>query len=155
MASLPVGLWEGSVITKGNIEYLRRTRKLPSEELVEARAPGLESMMKPRPIERVVFGTHFIVGFGLPRNFFLLQFLVFYGFQVHHLGPNSILNLTCFATLCEAYLGFLPFPSFFLHRFHFCAQMHRDVSYSCGGVLTGRPTTFEDEVEGVLQAVAT
>ncbi|KAE8803464.1 hypothetical protein D1007_20693 [Hordeum vulgare] len=50
---------------------------------------------------------------------------------MHHLGPNSVLYFTCFATLCKAYLGFLPFPSFF-RFFQFRAQAHDNMLYSCG-----------------------
>ncbi|KAE8812778.1 hypothetical protein D1007_10106 [Hordeum vulgare] len=88
-------------------------------------------MPKLRVGERVVFGTHFLVGFGLPVSRFVGQFLEFYGFKMHDLGPNSVLYLPCFATLCEGYLGFWPFPSLFRLFFHFRAAMHDDVAYSC------------------------
>ena len=32
----------------------------------------------------------------------------FYGLQLHHLGANSITLISCFVTLCEAYLGIWP-----------------------------------------------
>ncbi|KAE8792794.1 hypothetical protein D1007_32664 [Hordeum vulgare] len=51
--------------------------------------------------ERVVSGTHFVVGIGLPASRFLRQILDFFGLQMHHVGPNSVLYLTCLATLCE------------------------------------------------------
>ncbi|KAE8789767.1 hypothetical protein D1007_35979 [Hordeum vulgare] len=127
--------WEGSVITEAHIDYLRQTGKLSSEELVEARAPGEEIVQEPRPGGRLIFGTHFLVGFGLPGSIFLRQFLELYGLEMHHLGPNCVLYLACFATLCEAYLGFLPFPSFCRHLFHLCAQTHHHGPYSCGGVV--------------------
>ncbi|KAE8792675.1 hypothetical protein D1007_32789 [Hordeum vulgare] len=100
--------------------------------------PREEIVQEPCPCERIVFGTHFLVDFELPGSILLQQFLEFYGIQMHHLGPNSILYLTCFATLCEAYLGFLPFSSFFYHLFHFRAQTHRHGSYSCGRVVVYR-----------------
>ncbi|KAE8786818.1 hypothetical protein D1007_39273 [Hordeum vulgare] len=106
MAPLPSDSREGSRITEVHIEYLQRTRKLPSKELVEARVPGEEIVLEPRPGERVLFATHFLVGFELPGSIFLWQFLQFYGLEMHHLGPNSVLYLVCFVTLCESYLGF-------------------------------------------------
>ncbi|KAE8798364.1 hypothetical protein D1007_26460 [Hordeum vulgare] len=94
---------------------------LPFAELVEARAPGDQRLPEPCAGERVIFGTHFLVGFGLPGSLFLQQSIDFYTLHMHHLGPNTILCLACFSTLCEAYLGFWPFPSFFHHCFNFCA----------------------------------
>ncbi|KAE8782420.1 hypothetical protein D1007_44083 [Hordeum vulgare] len=113
MGVLPSGSWEGSVMTAGHIEHLRWTQKLSPAEVVEARAPGEERVPEPCASERVVFGTHFLAGFRLPGCILLWQFLEFYGLHTHHLGPNSVLYLGCFTTLCEAYLGFWPFPSFF------------------------------------------
>ncbi|KAE8812616.1 hypothetical protein D1007_10315 [Hordeum vulgare] len=118
---LPSGSWEGSVITEGHIEYLRRTWKLPSEEIVEARAPRGERAPEPDEGERVDFGSHLLVGFGLLASSIHRHVLDFYGLQMHHLGVNSVLYITCFVTLCEAYLGFHPFLSFFCHVFNFRA----------------------------------
>jgi hypothetical protein len=43
----------------------------------------------------------------LPMNFFVLSFF-FYGIQLWQLTPNSILHLSIFITLCEAFLGIDP-----------------------------------------------
>ncbi|KAE8810739.1 hypothetical protein D1007_12541 [Hordeum vulgare] len=138
MPKLPAGSWEGSLVTEAHIEYLRQTRELPSEVVVETRVLGGERSPKPRDGERIVLGTHFLVGFGLLMSSFLKQFLNFYGLQMHHLRVNCVLYIVCFVTLCEAYLGIRPFPSFFRHLFYFRAQMHDPVSYSCGGVVVYR-----------------
>ncbi|KAE8781138.1 hypothetical protein D1007_45641 [Hordeum vulgare] len=91
MGGLPIGSWEGSIMTDEHIAYLRRTQKLPPVEHVEARAPGNERMSEPHAGGRVMFGMHFLVGFELPMSRFLRLFLDFYGLQMHHLGPNSVL----------------------------------------------------------------
>ncbi|KAE8812407.1 hypothetical protein D1007_10524 [Hordeum vulgare] len=108
-------------MTDEHIEYLQRTRKLLSAELDKARAPDGERVPEPRVGERVVFGTQFLVVFELRRSCFPRHFLEFCGLEMHHVGPNSVMYLTCFAMPCEAYLGFSPFPSFFRHLFHFHA----------------------------------
>ncbi|KAE8819961.1 hypothetical protein D1007_02140 [Hordeum vulgare] len=117
------GSWEGFVMTDEHIAYLRRTQKILPTEHVEARKPGGERVPEPRANERIVFDTHFVVGFGLPASRFLRQFLEFYGLLMHHLEPNSVLYHACFTTLCEAYLSFWPFPSLFRLFLHFRAQM--------------------------------
>ncbi|KAE8802524.1 hypothetical protein D1007_21709 [Hordeum vulgare] len=109
MVGIPSGLWEGSIVMEEHIDYLWHKRKLPVAELVEARAPSDERVSEPRTGERV--------GFGLPASIFLRQILDLYGPRMHHLGPNSVLCLACFATLCKPYLGFWPFPAFFANFF--------------------------------------
>ncbi|KAE8799004.1 hypothetical protein D1007_25625 [Hordeum vulgare] len=110
MGAFPSGSWEGSIMTEERIEYLRWTRKLPAMELTDARVPGKERVREPRDGERIVFGMHFDVDVGMPgRSLFPWQFLDFFWLQMLHLLPNSLLYLACFATLCEAYLGFWPF----------------------------------------------
>ncbi|KAE8779037.1 hypothetical protein D1007_47991 [Hordeum vulgare] len=92
----PVSSWEGLVMTDKHIDYLQWTRKLPLAEVAGARAP------EPCTGEHVVFATHSLIGFGLPRSLFLRHFLDFYRLQMHHLGPNSVLYLVFFTTLCES-----------------------------------------------------
>ncbi|KAE8794541.1 hypothetical protein D1007_30576 [Hordeum vulgare] len=138
MPPVPAGSWKGSMTNDGHIEYLRRTRKLPSEEVVEARAPGDERVLQPRNSERVILSTYFLAGFGLRTSSFLRHFLQSYGLQMHHPRVNSVLYIACFVTLCEAYLGILPFPSFFRHFSFFRSQMHGPVDDSYSGAMIYR-----------------
>ncbi|KAE8787129.1 hypothetical protein D1007_38905 [Hordeum vulgare] len=94
-------------------------RKLPFKEVVEA-----------HDNKCVVFGSHFPVDFRIPTSSFLRHFL-----QSYHLGLNSVLYIACFVTLCKAYLGIYPFPSFFRHFFYFCSHKHGLVDYSCGDAM--------------------
>ncbi|KAE8781551.1 hypothetical protein D1007_45247 [Hordeum vulgare] len=126
MPDLPSGSWKGSNITLAHVDYLRRTRRLPAADLVDG--------------ECVVFGAHFLVGFGLPVSGFFQRFLASYGLQMHHLGVSAILYISCFVTLFEGYLGLRPFSSFFRYFFYFHAQKHKNngTPYSCGGVVVYR-----------------
>ncbi|KAE8803506.1 hypothetical protein D1007_20636 [Hordeum vulgare] len=78
-------------------------------------------MLEPRDGERVGFGMHFIVEFGLPARRFLRQFLDFFRLQMHHLGLNSMLYLAYLTTVCEEYLGLWAFLALFHLFFHFRA----------------------------------
>ncbi|KAE8791252.1 hypothetical protein D1007_34335 [Hordeum vulgare] len=75
LPKVPADLWEGSIITGAHIEYLCRTRKLPSEEVLEACTPEGELAPEPRDGERVIFSSHFLVGFELQVSLFLRFFL--------------------------------------------------------------------------------
>jgi hypothetical protein len=103
------GDWEGSRINDDHIQFLRDTRRLPSDALVEACAvPEGEITPAPKPDERIVFYNHFLRGFALPVSGFFWQFLDLYHLQPHHLSPNTIVLLSSFVTLCEGYLDILP-----------------------------------------------
>ena len=55
--------------------------------------------------------------------------------QPHHLGPNSILQLSSFVTLCEDYLGLLPFVELWRKLFYLKALRNEDKPYTCGGTV--------------------
>ncbi|KAE8800246.1 serine/threonine-protein phosphatase 7 [Hordeum vulgare] len=137
---VPFGSWEESNITPAHIDYLRRTRRLPPADLVEACVPGDELSSHPRNGECVLFGAHFLVGFALSVSGFFRRFLASYGLHMHHLGVNAILYIAYFITLCEDYLGLRPFSSFFRYFFYFRAQKHKKNGrpYSYGGVVVYR-----------------
>ena len=129
------------MVTAEDIEYLRRAQMLPTEDHVVARAPGGELVPEPEEGEYVVFAVHFSRGFGLPVSQFFRLFMDTFDLQPHHLGPNSIIQLSSFVTLCEGYLGLLPTVDlwgkmFFLKQQGATASAMSD----CGAaVVTGRP----------------
>src|SRR3954466_15350988 len=108
-AAVRSGVWDGSEIDEDMIEFLRQTRRIPSANLVKARAPPpAEVSPAPAEGERVVFRSHLTRGLGLPARRFFRSFLEFHRLQPHHLTPNSVVLLAAFATLCEGFLGVLP-----------------------------------------------
>ena len=106
MPRLPPGSWEGSEVSSEDIRWLRRSRRVGPGVII--RRAGNEQTPTPQPGERVVFIAHFERGFGLPASDFFRAFLDFYGLQPHHLSANSIMSLSAFGTLCEAYFGLWP-----------------------------------------------
>jgi hypothetical protein len=109
---------------------------LPSEERVVARAPGGEVVPEPQAGEHVVFACHFPRGFGLPVSLFFRLLLDTFDLQPHHLGPNAILYIASFVTLCEGYLGMLPFVELFRKLFYLKALKNKDEApYACGGAV--------------------
>ena len=47
-------------------------------------------------------------GLSIPACDFLWGLLFFWGVQLHHLTPDSILHIAIFVQLCEAFLGIHP-----------------------------------------------
>jgi hypothetical protein len=64
---------------------------------------------EPEPVveagEFVVFTLFLKRGLSFPTSEFLWGLLSFYRIQIHDLGPNSILQITCFVALCECFFG--------------------------------------------------
>jgi len=56
----------------------------------------------------VIFYSHVMQGFGIPTSYFFRGLLHHWGIQVHHLTPNTILHISIFVHLCEAYLEIEP-----------------------------------------------
>ncbi|KAK1608563.1 hypothetical protein QYE76_032236 [Lolium multiflorum] len=66
---------------------------------------------------------------------FLRGLLYVYGLQLHHLTPNSILHISIFITLCEAFLGVQPNWALW-KRIFFCRRNgSANVAYNIGGVV--------------------
>ena len=105
------------------------------KEEVATRAPGADEVSPdPAAGEVVVFSSHLARGLGLPVSPFFQQFLSFYGLQSHHLGANSITQIACFVTLCEAYLGIWPCMELFAQLFYLWAQTNDERLRDCGYV---------------------
>ena len=64
-----------------------------------------ESVPNPSKGERVCFVPYLIRGLGFPIHPFLRGLLEFYGLQLHHLTPASILHIAGFVALCKLFLG--------------------------------------------------
>jgi hypothetical protein len=58
--------------------------------------------------ESVIYVPFLIRGLALPISPFFRGLLDFYHLNLTHLNPNSILQVSVFVHLCEAYLGILP-----------------------------------------------
>ena len=56
-------------------------------------------------------------GLAIPTSDFFRSLLHHWKVQLHHLTPNSILHLSIFTHLCEAFLGIQPHFNLFRHLF--------------------------------------
>ncbi|KAK1652695.1 hypothetical protein QYE76_070500 [Lolium multiflorum] len=72
----------------------------------------------------VMFSAFLFRGLSLPAHEFLPSLLYFYGIQLWQLTPNSILHLSIFVAVCEAFLGIDPHWG--LWRKIFYVKRHND-----------------------------
>ena len=75
-----------------------------------------ENAPNPSKGERVCLVPYLIRGLGFPIHPFLQGLLEFYGLQLHHLTPASVLHITGFVALCELFLGICQDPDSMSHR---------------------------------------
>ncbi|KAK1652868.1 hypothetical protein QYE76_070673 [Lolium multiflorum] len=103
-----VGLdWSASTISKRE-ENKMRSLGLISSVKSDFVHPGTASRPRPPKGFTVMFVAFLFRGLSLPAHVFLRSLLFFYGIQLWQLTPNSILHLSIFITLCEAFLGIDP-----------------------------------------------
>ena len=58
--------------------------------------------------EIVAFTPYLERGLVFPCSSFFYGLLRYYRFQLHHLTPNSLVHISIFVHLCEAFLGIEP-----------------------------------------------
>ncbi|KAK1612138.1 hypothetical protein QYE76_035811 [Lolium multiflorum] len=99
--------WSASAISNRDINKLRALGFISASE-EDIRLPGLVSRPKPPRGFTVMFAAFLFRGLSLPAHEFLRSLLFFYGIQLWQLTPNSIIHLSIFITVCEAFLGIEP-----------------------------------------------
>ena len=92
-----------------------------------------ESVPNPSKGERVCFVPYLIRGLGFPIHPFLRGLLEFYGLQLHHLTPASILHIAGFVALCELFLGIEPHFALWKRLFCLVPRSHEGSIYQVGG----------------------
>jgi hypothetical protein len=62
----------------------------------------------PNSTEIVMLKSHVERGLSMPPSSFFTNLLKFYGLQLHHIAPNSLVSVASYAALCEGFLGIRP-----------------------------------------------
>ena len=85
--------------------------------MIQWRAGEGEDYPMEGTIETVVFRDFVECGLAVPISECFYALLQFWGIQLHHLTPQSILHLSIFTHFYEAFLGILPHFHLFQHFF--------------------------------------
>jgi hypothetical protein len=126
--------WWKSKSTKSSINELVGLGVLHDKALGGWRASDSESFPDPQPGEIVVFEDFFKRGFGVPIHPFLQGLCLYYEIGICNLHPNSILLVSTFTHLCEAFGGFLPHFDLFCYLFCLRKKGSKGGSQIVGGV---------------------
>ena len=97
--------WVRSTITRETLEKMVFKGILQDQVTIGWRPAVGELFPTPDTNELVVFEVYFVHGFGIPAHPFLWKLLGYYDINLCHLHPNSILHISLFINLCEAFIG--------------------------------------------------
>jgi hypothetical protein len=117
-AQMMAAEWTQSISTPAMIERLVNTGVLPVAVIGGWWTSIGESYLDPRPGEIVVFKDFYWRGFRNPCHPFLHKLCDYYRVSICNLHPNSILVVSIFIALCEAYLGIQPHFNLCSHFFY-------------------------------------
>ena len=92
-----------------------------------------ESAPNPSKGERVCLIPYLIRGLGFPIHPFLRGLLEFYGLQLHHLTPASVLHIAGFVALCELFLGVEAHFGLWRELFFLVPRSKKGSMYQVGG----------------------
>ena len=108
MPQLRMAGWSKSNVKEEDIDQLEKEGVILPRVMVACHAACGESFPTPNTHKTVVFVDFLKCGLSFPLSLFFIQVLEFYGVELVNLNPNSILFLSVFAHLCEAYLRTRP-----------------------------------------------
>ena len=114
--------WKSSKCTDSYLLNLVESHLLQPQNVIHWRRSNGESFPHEEEDESIVFLPHVLRGLGFPISDFFRGLLHHWGVQVHHLTPNSILHISIFVHLCEAFLWIEPHFDLFQYFFHLKPQ---------------------------------
>ena len=126
-----------SSVTEEDIKKLREARYLTAE--ISHRLPARGQVVPtPEPNESVVFVSHFLRGLGLALDPFVRGLMFYYGLDFHDLAPDSLLHISSFIVVCEAFLCITPHFGMWLKTFDVKPKMIEGQHAACGGALISK-----------------
>jgi hypothetical protein len=92
-------------------------------------------VLAPNSTEIVMLKSHMERGLSMPPSSFFTNLLKFYGLQLHHIAPNSLVSVAGYAALCEGFLGIHPRVDLFQLYFSVRANYEDDgFLWTCGTI---------------------
>ena len=131
------GQWMPSSVTEEDVLKLRDARYLTGENLHRLPAQG-QVIPTPKPGESVVFASHFLRGLGFPMDPFVRVLMFYYRLEFHDLDPESILHISSFIVVCEAFLRITPHFGLWLKTFKVEPKMIKGQQTECRGAVISK-----------------
>jgi len=116
VANMSTG-WHINKMSGAAVQELEDLGLLQAQGVIQWRAGEGEDYPMEGTLDTVVFRDFVECDLAVPVSEFFYAILQFWGIQLHHLNPQSILHLSSFTHFCEAFLGILPHFHIFQHFF--------------------------------------
>jgi hypothetical protein len=137
-----------SVVSESDLLHLVSIEVLPPKELCSWQICRGVTVPTEDTHESVIYIPFLIRGLALPISPFFRGLLDFYHLNLTHLNPNSILQVSVFVHLCEAFLGILPHFGLWKYLYHCRPGMaegqHQLVGSASLEMRRGRKTEYLD-----------
>jgi hypothetical protein len=106
------------VVSESDLLHLVSIGVIPPKELCSWRICHGVTVPTEDTHESVVYVPFLLCGLALPISPFFRGLLDFYHLNLTHLNPNSILQISIFVHLCEAFLGILSHFGLWKYLYH-------------------------------------
>ena len=126
-----------SSVIEEDIKKLREARYLTAE-IFHRLPPRGQAVPTPKSNENVVFVSHFLRGLGLTLDPFVRGLMFYYGLDFHDLAPDSILHISSFIVVCEAFLHITPHFGLWLKTFNVKPKAVEGRHAECGGAIISK-----------------
>ena len=132
-------------MSEAAVQELENMGLLQSQAVIQWRAGEGEDYPFEGTLETAMFRDFVERDLAIPMPEFFHALLQFWGIQLHHLTPQSILHLFIFTHFCEAFLGILTHFYLFQHFFVLEPVPHATKPHVVGGCeLVLRPETRDE-----------
>jgi hypothetical protein len=107
-----------SVVSEPDLLHLMSIRVLPPRELCSWQICHGVTVPTEDTHESVIYVPFLLHGLALPISPFFRGLLDFYRLNLTHVNPNSILQISIYVHLCEAFLGVMPHFGLWKYLYH-------------------------------------
>jgi hypothetical protein len=102
------GYWVKCHVKDAHVQALENEGTMAPQAESHWRTDFKALVPAPNSTEIVMLKSHMERGLSMPPSSFFTNFLKFYGLQLHHIAPNSLVSVAGYAALCEGFLRIHP-----------------------------------------------
>jgi hypothetical protein len=102
------GYWVKCHVRDAHVQALENEGTVAPQVESHWRTDFKALVLAPNSTKIVMLKSHVERGLSMPPSPFFTNLLKFYGLQLHHIAPNSLVSVAGYAALCEGFLGIRP-----------------------------------------------
>jgi hypothetical protein len=99
------GYWVKCHVKDAHVQALEDEGTVAPQAESQWRTDHKALVPTPNSTEILMLKSHVERGLSMPPSHFFSNLLKFYGLQLHHIAPDSLVSVVGYAALCEGFLG--------------------------------------------------